>query len=122
MLQTYPSSFLFLNQVLQLIPFISILPLFANFRFSPNFFRPSWNRPLRTRTASRDSTLLGTGSVAVAPEMAPGAREKANGKAKLGTFQGVFIPTSLNIFSILVFLRFGFILGQSGVIGFFGKC
>jgi solute carrier family 12 (potassium/chloride transporters), member 9 len=58
--------------------------------------------------------------------MAPGAREKAangaaNPKARLGTFQGVFIPTSLNIFSILVFLRFGFILGQSGVIGFFGR-
>ena len=58
--------------------------------------------------------------------MAPGAREKAvNGqqssKARLGTFQGVFVPTSLNIFSILVFLRFGFILGQSGVIGFFGR-
>jgi potassium/chloride transporter 9 len=57
--------------------------------------------------------------------MAPGPREKdangpSNSKARLGTFQGVFVPTSLNIFSILVFLRFGFILGQSGVMGFFG--
>jgi potassium/chloride transporter 9 len=55
----------------------------------------------------------------------PREREKAangpNSKAGLGTFQGVFVPTSLNIFSILVFLRFGFILGQSGVIGFFGR-
>jgi potassium/chloride transporter 9 len=41
--------------------------------------------------------------------------------AKMGTFTGVFIPTSLNIFSILVFLRFGFILGQVGVYGFVGK-
>jgi len=39
------------------------------------------------------------------------------GKAKLGTFSGVFVPTTLNVLSILMFLRFGFILGQSGFIG-----
>ncbi|TKA67795.1 hypothetical protein B0A49_08122 [Cryomyces minteri] len=39
------------------------------------------------------------------------------GSAKLGTFAGVFVPTSLNVLSILMFLRFGFILGQSGVVG-----
>ncbi|KAI9789771.1 MAG: hypothetical protein M1816_005810 [Peltula sp. TS41687] len=37
--------------------------------------------------------------------------------SKLGTFSGVFVPTSLNVLSILMFLRFGFILGQSGVVG-----
>lgn len=36
---------------------------------------------------------------------------------KLGTFDGVFLPTSLNVLSILMFLRFGFIMGQMGVIG-----
>ncbi|PGH18192.1 hypothetical protein AJ80_04579 [Polytolypa hystricis UAMH7299] len=36
---------------------------------------------------------------------------------KLGTFSGVFVPTSLNVLSILMFLRFGFILGQSGFLG-----
>lgn len=36
---------------------------------------------------------------------------------KLGTFSGVFVPTSLNVFSILMFIRFGFILGQGGIIG-----
>ena len=40
---------------------------------------------------------------------------------KLGTFSGVFVPTTLNVLSILMFLRFGFILGQSGVLGMMGK-
>jgi len=39
------------------------------------------------------------------------------GSEKLGTFSGVFVPTTLNVLSILMFLRFGFILGQSGVVG-----
>ncbi|KAL3229094.1 hypothetical protein RNJ44_02181 [Nakaseomyces bracarensis] len=37
-------------------------------------------------------------------------------KDKLGTYDGVFVPTALNVLSILMFLRFGFILGQLGVI------
>lgn len=41
--------------------------------------------------------------------------------AKLGTFAGVFVPTTLNVLSILMFLRFGFILGQSGVLGMMGE-
>jgi potassium/chloride transporter 9 len=48
-------------------------------------------------------------------------KTKEDKQVKLGTFTGVFIPTSLNIFSILVFLRFGFILGQVGVYGFVGE-
>lgn len=42
------------------------------------------------------------------------------GTDKLGTFSGVFVPTVLNVLSILMFLRFGFILGQSGVVGIMG--
>ena len=42
------------------------------------------------------------------------------GFEKLGTFSGVFVPTSLNVLSILMFLRFGFILGQSGFLGMMG--
>lgn len=38
---------------------------------------------------------------------------------KLGTFDGVFVPTSLNVLSILMFLRFGFIIGQMGISGTF---
>lgn len=41
---------------------------------------------------------------------------------KLGTFSGVFVPTTLNVLSILMFLRFGFILGQGGVLGMMGWC
>ncbi|EJT42102.1 YBR235W-like protein [Saccharomyces kudriavzevii IFO 1802] len=36
-------------------------------------------------------------------------------KDKLGTYDGVFVPTALNVLSILMFLRFGFILGQLGI-------
>lgn len=38
-------------------------------------------------------------------------------KLKLGTFEGVFLPTTLNVLSILMFLRFGFIIGQMGIMG-----
>lgn len=38
-------------------------------------------------------------------------------KTKLDTFEGVFLPTSLNVLSILMFLRFGFIIGQMGIMG-----
>lgn len=40
---------------------------------------------------------------------------------KLGTLSGVFVPTTLNVLSILMFLRFGFILGQAGVLGILGR-
>src|ERR1700712_3766604 len=45
-----------------------------------------------------------------------GHRSKSVDEAKkLGTFSGVFVPTTLNVLSILMFLRFRFILGQAGV-------
>ena len=40
--------------------------------------------------------------------------------ANLGTYSGVFVPTTLNVLSILMFLRFGLILGQSGLLGMMG--
>ncbi|KAL2207610.1 hypothetical protein CC79DRAFT_1272811 [Sarocladium strictum] len=40
--------------------------------------------------------------------------------AKLGMVSGVYIPVFLNILSILMFLRFGVILGQVGFVGMFG--
>ncbi|KAK0626550.1 amino acid permease-domain-containing protein [Immersiella caudata] len=39
---------------------------------------------------------------------------------KLGVVSGVYIPVCLNIVSILMFLRFGLILGQVGLLGFLG--
>ena len=42
------------------------------------------------------------------------------GSGKLGTFSGVFVPTSLNVLSILMFIRWGFILGQAGAVGMMG--
>lgn len=39
---------------------------------------------------------------------------------KLDTLEGVTLPTILNVLSILMFLRFGFIIGQMGVIGTIG--
>lgn len=35
-------------------------------------------------------------------------------------FSGVYVPTCLNVLSILMFLRFGFLLGQGGVLGIMG--
>lgn len=46
--------------------------------------------------------------------------EEAKKPAKLGLTSGVFIPVFLNILSILMFLRFGLILGQVGFLGFLG--
>ncbi|KAH6686307.1 solute carrier family 12 member 3 [Plectosphaerella plurivora] len=40
--------------------------------------------------------------------------------SKLGTTSGVYIPVYLNILSILMFLRFGQILGQVGLLGMLG--
>lgn len=40
---------------------------------------------------------------------------------KLGLVSGVYIPVCLNILSILMFLRFGFILGRIGLFGMLGR-
>jgi len=41
-------------------------------------------------------------------------------KHKLGVVSGVYIPVCLNIVSILMFLRFGRILGRIGLLGMLG--
>ncbi|KAK4203727.1 amino acid permease-domain-containing protein [Triangularia verruculosa] len=49
--------------------------------------------------------------------MEPESLHKRN---KLGVVSGVYIPVCLNILSILMFLRFGLILGQIGLLGMLG--
>ncbi|KAJ4302183.1 hypothetical protein N0V88_002319 [Collariella sp. IMI 366227] len=49
--------------------------------------------------------------------MEPESMGKRN---KLGVVSGVYIPVCLNILSILMFLRFGLILGQVGLLGILG--
>ncbi|TID27373.1 cation chloride cotransporter-like protein [Venturia nashicola] len=56
----------------------------------------------------------------VKPRLKSTVNQNGPASAKLGTFAGVFVPTTLNVLSILMFLRFGFILGQSGVVGMMG--
>ncbi|KAK7757205.1 hypothetical protein SLS62_000754 [Diatrype stigma] len=48
------------------------------------------------------------------------ASSMAAQKTKLGVGSGVFIPVVLNIISILMFLRFGSILGRIGLFGILG--
>lgn len=51
-------------------------------------------------------------------EVAPGGPDQKKGSdSKLGTASGVYIPVFLNVLSILMFLRFGQILGQIGFVG-----
>jgi solute carrier family 12 (potassium/chloride transporters), member 9 len=42
-------------------------------------------------------------------------------RPKLGTVTGVYIPICLNIMSILMFLRFGHIVGRIGLVGIIGR-
>ena len=46
--------------------------------------------------------------------------ESLGKRSKLGAVSGVYIPVCLNILSILMFLRFGLILGQVGLLGILG--
>ncbi|KAK7432499.1 hypothetical protein QQZ08_001064 [Neonectria magnoliae] len=48
------------------------------------------------------------------------AMNEGRESTKLGTLSGVYIPVFLNVMSILMFLRFGLILGKVGFIGIFG--
>ena len=69
--------------------------------------------------AMRDSLENKKQNAASIPKPGLGPRP-IGGDEKLGIFSGVYVPTCLNVLSILMFLRFGFILGQGGVLGIMG--
>ena len=50
-----------------------------------------------------------------------GSFNEVQNSGKLGTYSGVFVPTILNVLSVLMFLRFGFVLGQAGFMAMTGK-
>ncbi|KAF1950402.1 hypothetical protein CC80DRAFT_496849 [Byssothecium circinans] len=77
---------------------------------------------LRSKTTKNpDGPESKRASTSEAVKPRPGAFPRpVGGTSKLGTFAGVFVPTTLNVLSILMFLRFGFILGQTGVVGMMG--
>ncbi len=43
--------------------------------------------------------------------------EKETGSRRFGTFRGVFVPTFLSTIGVILFLRLGYIVGGSGVLG-----
>ncbi|KAL4808972.1 amino acid permease-domain-containing protein [Aspergillus unguis] len=81
-----------------------------------------WNRS--ENNADRANTSHAAGDfrdVAVDLKGKDGEKHRPPGNSdKFTTFSGVFVPTSLNVLSILMFLRFGFILGQAGLVGILG--
>lgn len=86
------------------------------------YFSSWWNKtdddagPPSTSSAARPLRDASAGS--------EGNGEKSHASDssdKFSTFSGVFVPTSLNVLSILMFLRFGFILGQAGILGILGR-
>lgn len=93
-------------------------------------FRDSSTHGVRKRAkngkvAPQESTTQGLGNVDRRDEKprlpkVGSMPRPVGGTEKLDTFSGVFVPTSLNVLSILMFIRFGFILGQAGLLGMLG--
>eukprot|EP00429_Kryptoperidinium_foliaceum_P015264 CAMPEP_0176042110 /NCGR_PEP_ID=MMETSP0120_2-20121206/20894_1 /TAXON_ID=160619 /ORGANISM="Kryptoperidinium foliaceum, Strain CCMP 1326" /LENGTH=1108 /DNA_ID=CAMNT_0017375521 /DNA_START=59 /DNA_END=3385 /DNA_ORIENTATION=- len=68
--------------------------------------------PARTVETSKTNRTLLVNSVVDDPGDAQGGK----GKKKKGAFAGVFVPTCENMWGVLIFLRFYYIVGQAGVL------
>ncbi|CCG84460.1 protein of unknown function [Taphrina deformans PYCC 5710] len=77
---------------------------------------PSRPQPRLSLWRSRKNGPTLDYSITATEESAP----KGTSTSKLNTFEGVFMPTTLNVLSILMFLRFSFIVGQTGLVGTLG--
>lgn len=87
---------------------------------------PGSHRPTHTTTSTEASSLFSgrrQSETYFCYQATPRSRKVSSRydltnpyRGKLGTYNGVFVPTALNVLSILMFLRFGFILGQLGII------
>ncbi|KAK5952315.1 hypothetical protein OHC33_006788 [Knufia fluminis] len=81
---------------------------------------PPKRNPFRRRKDSKTADLEAGVDDENGQEKSNSNKKPAPTTSKLGTFSGVFVPTSLNVLSILMFIRFGFILGQTGLLGMLG--
>ncbi|BFZ58819.1 hypothetical protein PYCC9005_005884 [Savitreella phatthalungensis] len=68
---------------------------------------------LSRRPQATESAPLLDYSITIAEDALPNSAADD----KLDTLLGVFMPTTLNVLSILMFLRFSFIVGQAGFVG-----
>lgn len=97
------------------------IPMVSKFYDIPGSHRPTYRTP-----CTESSSLLSSrreSETYFSYQATPRSRKISSkydltnpDRDKLGTYDGVFIPTALNVLSIIMFLRFGFILGQLGII------
>ncbi|KAA1079289.1 hypothetical protein PGT21_006693 [Puccinia graminis f. sp. tritici] len=103
---------------------------------------PTEREPLLSYHSSKPSSPLTSPSTQQAPPQAHSANQHRSGSndslstshsnshqqalstnsrplpaKKLGTFDGVFLPTILSIFNVVYFMRFGYCIGQIGLLG-----
>ena len=64
--------------------------------------------------------LLAAAPLSTADAAAAPMSNAEHSKNQLATLNGVFVPCSLNIMGIILFLRFGWGVGQAGVLGVLG--
>ncbi len=50
-------------------------------------------------------------------EQSAAAESKSNGRNTFGTFQGVFLPSILTVFGVIMYLRMGWVAGHVGLVG-----